>query len=61
MLYNNILYYRTEGVQRNHTYVKFELIIFYVQSKDGNADWTFPTVKDQSQLMISHAKSNKVS
>jgi hypothetical protein len=42
-------------------YVKFEVIIFYVQSKDGNADWTFPTVKDQSQLMISHAKSNKVS
>jgi hypothetical protein len=42
-------------------YVKFELIFLYVQSKDGNADWTFPTVKDQSQLMISHAKSNKVS
>jgi hypothetical protein len=34
--------------------------ILYVQSKDGNTDWTFPTVKDQSQLLISHAKSSKV-
>ncbi|CAM0874659.1 unnamed protein product [Alopecurus aequalis] len=31
----------------------------YDKSKDGNADWTFPTVKDQSQLMISHAKSSR--
>jgi len=33
----------------------------YDKSKDGNADWTFPTVRDQNQLMISHAKSTKVS
>lgn len=31
----------------------------YDKAKDGNADWAFPTVKDQSQLMISHAKSSK--
>ncbi|TVU26488.1 hypothetical protein EJB05_29037, partial [Eragrostis curvula] len=31
----------------------------YDKSKDGNTDWTFPTVKDQSQLLISHAKSSK--
>jgi hypothetical protein len=43
--------------------VYFELInfLFYIQSKDGNTDWTFPTIKDQSQLLISHAKSSKVS
>ncbi|KAL5204425.1 hypothetical protein ABZP36_009296 [Zizania latifolia] len=33
----------------------------YDKSKEGNTDWTFPTVKDQSEVMISHAKSNKVS
>ncbi|XP_066339930.1 receptor-like protein 51 isoform X2 [Miscanthus floridulus] len=31
----------------------------YDKSKDGNTDWTFPTVKDQSQVLISHAKSSK--
>ncbi|KAF7048064.1 hypothetical protein CFC21_056881 [Triticum aestivum] len=31
----------------------------YDKSKDGNADWAFPTVRDQNQLMISHAKSTK--
>ncbi|VAH93654.1 unnamed protein product [Triticum turgidum subsp. durum] len=31
----------------------------YDKSKDGSADWAFPTVRDQNQLMISHAKSNK--
>ena len=41
----------------------FELINFllYIQYKDGNTDWAFPTIKDQSQLLISHAKSSKVS
>ena len=44
-------------------WVYFELInfLFYIQSKDGNTDWAFPTIKDQSQLLISHAKSSKVS
>jgi WD repeat-containing protein 20 len=37
------------------------ILLVYIQSKDGNTDWTFPTVKDQSQLVISHAKSSKVS
>ncbi|AQK58599.1 Transducin/WD40 repeat-like superfamily protein [Zea mays] len=31
----------------------------YDKFKDGNTDWTFPTVKDQSQVLISHAKSSK--
>ncbi|WVZ57770.1 hypothetical protein U9M48_008113 [Paspalum notatum var. saurae] len=31
----------------------------YDKSKDGNTDWTFPTIKDQSQLLVSHAKSSK--
>ncbi|ONM19576.1 Transducin/WD40 repeat-like superfamily protein [Zea mays] len=31
----------------------------YDKCKDGNTDWTFPTVKDQSQVLISHAKSSK--
>ncbi|CAO2143461.1 unnamed protein product [Urochloa humidicola] len=31
----------------------------YDKSKDGNTDWAFPTIKDQSQLLISHAKSSK--
>ena len=44
-------------------WVYFELInfLFYIQSKDGNTDWAFPTIKDQNQLLISHAKSSKVS
>ncbi|GJN13668.1 hypothetical protein PR202_gb00398 [Eleusine coracana subsp. coracana] len=31
----------------------------YDKNKDGNTDCTFPAVKDQSQFMISHAKSSK--
>ncbi|XP_015698009.1 probable catabolite repression protein creC [Oryza brachyantha] len=31
----------------------------YDKSKDVNTDWTFPTVEDRSEIMISHAKSSK--
>jgi len=31
----------------------------YDKNKDGNTDCTFPAVKDQSQFMVSHAKSSK--
>jgi hypothetical protein len=31
-----------------------------VQNKDESTDFTFPVVKDQSQFMVSHAKSSKV-
>uniref|UniRef100_A0A0D9XPM1 Uncharacterized protein n=1 Tax=Leersia perrieri TaxID=77586 RepID=A0A0D9XPM1_9ORYZ len=31
----------------------------YDKSKDGNTDWAFPTIDDQSEMMISHAKSSK--
>ncbi|KAF0895774.1 hypothetical protein E2562_016509 [Oryza meyeriana var. granulata] len=31
----------------------------YDKSKDVNTDWTFPTVEDQSEIIISHAKSSK--